>query len=45
MKNIILSLLLIISATTAAQTTFRGTLVNPDQKPVSDAKYYPDVAP
>jgi len=37
MKNIILSLLLIISATTAAQTTFRGTLVNPDQKPVSDA--------
>ena len=37
MKNIILSLLLIISATTAAQTTFRGTLVSPDQKPVSDA--------
>ena len=37
MKNIILSLLLIISATTAAQTTFRGILVNPDQKPVSDA--------
>ena len=37
MKNIILSLLLVISATTAAQTTFRGTLVNPDQKPVSDA--------
>lgn len=37
MKNIILSLLLVVSATTAAQTTFRGTLVNPDQKPVSDA--------
>lgn len=37
MKNIILSLLLVISATTAAQTTFRGTLVNPDQKPISDA--------
>ena len=37
MKNIILSLLLVISATTAAQTTFKGTLVNPDQKPVSDA--------
>ena len=37
MKNIILLLFLVISATTAAQTTFRGTLVNPDQKPVSDA--------
>ena len=37
MKNIILSLLLVISATTAAQTTFKGTLVNPDQKPISDA--------
>lgn len=37
MKNIILSLLLVVSATTAAQTTFRGTLVNPDQKPISDA--------
>ena len=37
MKNIILSLLLVVSTTTAAQTTFRGTLVNPDQKPVSDA--------
>ena len=37
MKNIILSFLLVISATTAAQTTFKGTLVNPDQKPVSDA--------
>ena len=37
MKNIILSLLLVVSATTAAQTTFRGTLVNSDQKPVSDA--------
>ena len=37
MKNIILSFLLVISATTAAQTTFRGTLVNPDQKPISDA--------
>lgn len=37
MKNIILLLFLVVSATTAAQTTFRGTLVNPDQKPVSDA--------
>ena len=37
MKNIILLLFLVISATTAAQTTFRGTLVNPDQKPISDA--------
>ena len=37
MKNIILSFLLVISVTTAAQTTFRGTLINPDQKPVSDA--------
>lgn len=37
MKNIILSFLLVISVTTAAQTTFKGTLVNPDQKPVSDA--------
>ena len=37
MKNIVLSFLLVISATTAAQTTFKGTLVNPDQKPVSDA--------
>ena len=37
MKNIILSFLLVISATTAAQTTFKGTLINPDQKPVSDA--------
>ena len=37
MKNIILSFLLVISATTAAQTTFKGTLVNPDQKPISDA--------
>ena len=37
MKNIILSFLLVISATTAAQTTFKGTLINPDQKPISDA--------
>ena len=37
MKNIILLLFLVISATTVAQTTFRGTLINPDQKPVSDA--------
>lgn len=37
MKNIILLLFLVVSATTAAQTTFRGTLVNPDQKPISDA--------
>lgn len=37
MKNIILLLFLVISATTVAQTTFRGTLVNPDQKPISDA--------
>ena len=37
MKNIILLLFLVVSATTAAQTTFRGTLINPDQKPVSDA--------
>ena len=37
MKNIILLLFLVVSSTTAAQTTFRGTLVNPDQKPVSDA--------
>lgn len=37
MKNIILLLFLVVSATTAAQTTFRGTLVNPDQKLVSDA--------
>lgn len=37
MKNIILLLFSVVSATTAAQTTFRGTLVNPDQKPVSDA--------
>lgn len=37
MKNIILLLFLVVSATTAAQTTFRGTLANPDQKPVSDA--------
>ena len=37
MKNIILLLFLVVSAATAAQTTFRGTLVNPDQKPVSDA--------
>ena len=37
MKNIILSFILVISATTAAQTTFKGTLINPDQKPISDA--------
>ena len=37
MKNIILSFLLVISVTTAAQTTFKGTLINPDQKPISDA--------
>ena len=37
MKNIILLLFLVISATTVAQTTFRGTLINPDQKPISDA--------
>lgn len=37
MKNIILLLFLVISATTVAQTTFRGILINPDQKPVSDA--------
>lgn len=37
MKNIILLLFLVISATTAAQTTFKGTLINPDQKPISDA--------
>jgi len=37
MKNIILSFLLVISVTTAAQTTFKGTLVSPDQKPISDA--------
>ena len=38
MKNIILSFILVISATTAAQTTFKGTLINPDQKPISNAK-------
>ena len=37
MKNIILSFILVISATTAAQTTFKGTLINPDQKPISNA--------
>ena len=37
MKNIILLLFLVVSATTAAQTTFKGTLINPDQKPISDA--------
>lgn len=37
MKNIILSFILVISATTAAQTTFKGTLINPDQKPINDA--------
>lgn len=37
MKNIILSFILVISVTTAAQTTFKGTLINPDQKPINDA--------
>ena len=37
MRNIIFSLLWAVSAISVAQTSFKGTLVSPDQKPISAA--------
>ena len=37
MKKIILSLLLVVTTCSFAQSSFKGTLVSPDQKPISAA--------